>query len=186
MRHAALLLTLCLVWPGVGIAAPDPDPAIYVVSKCVERYLDLLKPQSPTIDIVEKYRGVCSAMIQDQNQADTAATTTATFKAHRANTDVLMWMVVVITLAGVSMAAVQLYWSYRLAQTGHGNILEGSEATLSKDKVVVKSSVVGIIVLAFSLAFFIVYVKYVYTLTPTEVSSAGPGQIPIGVADTPH
>jgi hypothetical protein len=92
-------------------------------------------------------------------------------------------MVVLITLSGVALAAVQLLTSYTLASTGH---LQGdgvTDLTLEQGKLAIKSSVTGLVVLVVSLAFFWIYIIYVYRIVPSAdakviapTTSAGPIQ----------
>ncbi len=77
---------------------------------------------------------------------------------------IILWMVIVITLSGVALAAFQLYVAYQLA-AGTGGALTSEQHVfdLEKGKISMKSSVTGLMILAVSLAFFIVYVAWVYT-----------------------
>jgi len=76
---------------------------------------------------------------------------------------VLMYMVVLITFAGVFLAGVQLLASYKLASLGKGELAGGGEIQYSATGASFKSSVVGLVILALSFAFFLVFVFYVYT-----------------------
>jgi sterol desaturase/sphingolipid hydroxylase (fatty acid hydroxylase superfamily) len=78
---------------------------------------------------------------------------------------VIMWMVVAITLSGVILAGIQLWATYRLAQAGKGTIADGGEVMIEQNRLVVRSSVVGVVILALSFAFFAVYVLFVYRIT---------------------
>jgi hypothetical protein len=73
----------------------------------------------------------------------------------------------------VVLASLQLLASYNLAATGKGVFeQEASEVNISSQSMAVKSSVVGVIILAFSFAFFLVFVLYVYTFTPVSDHAA--------------
>jgi hypothetical protein len=106
---------------------------------------------------------LCQTLLSSQRANDEQQIRADNFVFQRSENVVLMWMVVSITLAGVALAAVQLLASYFLAKAGRGNLAEGGSIALSKDKLAVQSSVVGVIVLAISFAFFMVFVLYVYT-----------------------
>ena len=84
---------------------------------------------------------------------------------------VTLAMVVAITISGVLMSGLQLFMSYRLAMTGHSEIGKDIELSIQKDKVALKSSIVGLAILVISLAFFVVYVKYIYTITEVPVDT---------------
>jgi len=85
---------------------------------------------------------------------------------------VTLWMVVAITMSGVVMSGLQLLLSYRLALSGRDEFDKDIEISIQKDRIALKSSVVGLVILVISLAFFVVYVKWIYTIT--EVSADAP------------
>jgi len=94
----------------------------------------------------------------------------------RTENTVLMYMVVTITVSGVILAGLQLLGSYKLALAGKPQLTEGGQPAeggqfavggqlnLSMHNIALKSSVVGVIILGISFAFFLVFVLYVYTL----------------------
>ena len=97
----------------------------------------------------------------------------------------MLWMVVSITIAGVILAGLQLWATYRLAAAGSGTLADGGEVTMEHNRLVVRSSVVGVIILALSFAFFALYVLYVYRLqdlpglsTPAPRPTAGAVEMP--------
>jgi hypothetical protein len=77
---------------------------------------------------------------------------------------IILWMVVAITLSGVALAGLQLVAAYRLASAGHGDFTSPQEVTLEQNKISLKSSVTGLMILVVSFAFFMVYVLWVYTV----------------------
>jgi len=83
-----------------------------------------------------------------------------------------MLMVVSITISGVILAGLQLFASYKLASVGKGVFEATGEANITSHSMAVKSSVVGVVILAISFAFFLVFVLYVYTFTPASNSGA--------------
>jgi hypothetical protein len=90
---------------------------------------------------------------------------------------VTLAMVVAITISGVLMSGLQLFMSYRLAMAGHTELGKDIELSLQKDKIALKSSIVGLAILIISLAFFVVYVKYIYTITEIPVDTPRPEPI---------
>jgi hypothetical protein len=55
--------------------------------------------------------------------------------------------------------------AYRLAVAGHGDHLaQQQEITLEQNKISLKSSVTGLLILVVSFAFFMVYVAWVFTI----------------------
>lgn len=84
----------------------------------------------------------------------------------RYENNVILFMVVLITLSGVALAAMQLWTSYHLAATGHIQGEGATELTVEQGRLAIKSSVTGLVVLVLSLAFFALYVLKVYTIQP--------------------
>jgi hypothetical protein len=142
-------------------------PQTMTLPQCIETYITRIKPDPVDINVMKGYGSACNDLIRNQNGADMAVATAAVYTNQRYNTNVLLWMVVAITLSGVALAALQLLGSYRLAAAGHGQFSDGAggDVTLSATSVAVKSSVVGVVILGISLAFFIVFVGYVYPIT---------------------
>ena len=77
---------------------------------------------------------------------------------------------VIITISGVVLAAVQLIASYKLASTGRAEFAQTSELMLQRDRVLLKSSVTGLLILTASFAFFFVYVVWVYTIREVNLT----------------
>ncbi|MDR5878794.1 hypothetical protein [Caballeronia sp. LZ032] len=101
-------------------------------------------------------------------------------------TIVLMWMVVIITFSGVLLAGLQLMAAYQLASTGKGSMDSASEVTLNarRSELSLKSSYVGLLILAASFAFFFVFVKSVYPVvedksTANTAASPPPQTLPM-------
>lgn len=93
-------------------------------------------------------------------------------KFHEQSRDghVLLWVVVLITLSGVALSALQLLASYRLAGTGAGAGLDTpGEFSVERGKVSLKSSVTGLFILLFSFAFFALFVAEVYKIKELRV-----------------
>ena len=90
--------------------------------------------------------------------------------------DVMLWMVVAITVSGVLLAGLQLAAAYNLSLLGKGEFTTSSGLTISNGQIALQSSVTGLMILAMSLAFFIVFVVWVYTIkeTTTDVEASSP------------
>ncbi len=82
-------------------------------------------------------------------------------------------MVVAITVSGVFLAGLQLLGSYKLAASGTGKFGDLSDLSVEAGKGAIKgsmhSSVTGLIILVVSLAFFIVYVKWIYAIQEVSI-----------------
>lgn len=79
---------------------------------------------------------------------------------------VILWMVLVLTLSGVILAAFQIVASTRLGEAA-GAEPASSELTIERDKLFLRSSITGLFILIVSFAFFFTYILYVYTITET-------------------
>jgi hypothetical protein len=78
---------------------------------------------------------------------------------------VMLWMVVIITLSGVVLAGMQLVISYNLSKRrNEGLSIDATEVTVQRDRVVFRSSITGLAILAISFAFFLVFVLEIYTI----------------------
>jgi len=86
---------------------------------------------------------------------------------------IILWMVVLITLSGVVLATYQVHASFSLAGRERSSNLDGGgEFGLTADNgFVVKSSVTGLLILVVSLAFFLVYVTWVYQIEEFNTKS---------------
>jgi hypothetical protein len=72
-----------------------------------------------------------------------------------------MWMAFAITVAGIGLAAAQLRASYLLAKARRDPAPQGSASETSRDKIAIQSAIVGVVVLAMSLAFFLTFVLHI-------------------------
>jgi hypothetical protein len=166
------------------------------LNDCVAKTLKTAKPDvlgiSFYVSLYEQVSQFCGRQIVGLDQLNEFNMRLAGFSRQRLDDPIILWMVVAITISGVGLAALQLIASYRLASGGRGELGTANEFSVERDKLTFKSSVTGLVILVVSLAFFIVYVKWVYPITevkfevpPSEPSSTSPqaygsGQIGIG------
>jgi sterol desaturase/sphingolipid hydroxylase (fatty acid hydroxylase superfamily) len=87
--------------------------------------------------------------------------------------EIMLWMVVVMTLSGVLLAALQLAASYRMASGKGAPAPLSGELTVAKDQLIFKSSVTGLFILIVSFAFFFVFVLYVYQPKEVDLENEG-------------
>jgi hypothetical protein len=73
-----------------------------------------------------------------------------------------LWLVVIITLSGVILSGVQLLMSYKIALSGKEYWNSDATFAIKQGEISFKSSVTGLAILAMSLAFFVVYVGWIY------------------------
>jgi hypothetical protein len=145
------------------------------LAKCIESHRDAAKIQNISIDEFYRINGFCYDSLVSQLLVDEELVRIDTFVFQKYQTMVLLFMVVTITLSGVGLAGLQLLASYKLAILGRGELAGGGELTYSRDSISFRSSVVGLMILAISFAFFMVYVIWVYTLTEGGTSPSKPG-----------
>jgi hypothetical protein len=77
---------------------------------------------------------------------------------------IILWLVVAITLSGVALAGAQLGMSFELALQGRKADDSESEISVERGKIVVRSSVTGLLILTISLVFFLVYAIYIFQI----------------------
>lgn len=86
---------------------------------------------------------------------------------------IILWTVVTITLAGVCLAGRYLWISYKLVVAGFNmDPTTDSSLAIEHNKISVTSSTTGLLILAVSLAFFSVYVVWVYSAGDTKIHAA--------------
>lgn len=95
------------------------------------------------------------------------------FVFQRYENAMLLFMVIFITMSGVIFAGLQLLASYKLAMAGKRDISPNSE--LSYANASFRTSVVGLMILAISFGFFLVFVNGVYTLKEEGNKKSHPG-----------
>jgi hypothetical protein len=91
---------------------------------------------------------------------------------------VILWMVVLITISGVMLAALQLLISYRFASDGKR--FGPEETRLDVDvsgKVALKSSITGLVILLISFGFFFLFVKDVYQIKEIDLDRRNASEI---------
>jgi len=159
-----IFISVSLSVPGTAGAAPNEPETI---SACVDRLLPKMKPDQDAREAMWDAASLCQTLISAQRAENLQQIRADNFVFQRSENTVLMWMVVAITLGGVALAAAQLLASFLLAKARGGALSESGTIDFSKDKLAMQSSFVGVLVLGLSLAFFAIYVLWVYTLDET-------------------
>jgi hypothetical protein len=143
---------------------------------CLERVIQTMPPDirmSPAL--YERFWRLCGNQIFNSLYEDDFRIRRRKFLAQELDERVNLWLVVTITISGVLLAAVQLMLSYRLALKGRAEFGGDSELALQAGKVSLRSSITGAIILALSLAFFMIYVTYIYSIR--ELNLARPSNL---------
>ena len=118
----------------------NPD----AMDRCIAHYRGVIGPAPFDLDVLDRVRVVCENILAGQYRLETGATGQQIYANQLFQNGVVMWMVVTITLSGVVLAGLQLWATYRLAMAGKGVIADGGEATVQHNRLVVRSSVVGV------------------------------------------
>jgi hypothetical protein len=145
------------------------------------------------IDTLESISAHCFNRILYTDKLSESSITRGMYIHQRYENNVILFMVVLITLAGVALAGLQLITSYKLAAGGHalataarqsaalavptGGVSPAvadapppaispdvTELWIEQGRLTIRSSVTGLVVLTLSLAFFFIYVAMVYTI----------------------
>lgn len=198
-----ILVIACI---GAGPAAAVAPTASETARRCTQEMAPQLRSQNTMRDALWDAANLCATLMADEHRDQEQGIRADNYVFQRTENLVLMWMVVAITIAGVFLAGAQLWASYVLAKAGRraavglpaaaatisdtgsadsGFPLAATTIHFSKDELAVQSSVVGVIVLAISFAFFLVFVLYVYTFQePAQTSTAASSTAAEGAA--PH
>ncbi len=166
----ACAVALLLYWQASTAAAPGER--VENVVACIDHYAPKDPQGAPALPALQETYAFCHSVIATEFLTKEQIVRNAGFADQRYENCVLLIMVVGITISGVVLAGLQLLGSYRLAKDGHGEFGGGGEASASVSSVAVKSSVVGVVILAISFAFFLVFVMDVYTIR--DVSGSAP------------
>jgi hypothetical protein len=176
--HVVVIVGVILLLGVVGIVANltfgHPAPLIEETDftkglmDCTSSYASKINVDRTDYNTLSASLALCQSILATGLLAREQAARDETYVFQRSENVVLMWMVVVITVSGVLLAGLQLFASYRLALQGRVEFAKDNEFSLKRDSIVIKSSVVGLIILAISFAFFMVFVLYVYTLREAE------------------
>ncbi len=158
----ACVIALLLYWQ--TSATPAVGERIEDVTACIDRYAPKNPQGGTAMPALWDAYNFCHSVVATEFLTREQIIRNAGFADQRYENCVLLLMVVAITISGVVLAGLQLLGSYRLAKNGHGEFGGGGEASVSVHSVAVKSSVVGVLILAISFAFFLVFVVDVYTI----------------------
>ncbi|HEV7613304.1 MAG TPA: hypothetical protein VGO37_15600 [Steroidobacteraceae bacterium] len=155
---------------------PPPAP-VDVLSRTQQCRSDLRNAIADKItpEIWERISGICYNEVRNEADLTDFNIRRSVLIEQQTEGRIILWMVVAITLSGVALAGLQLVAAYRLASAGHGDFASAQEVTLEQNKISLKSSVTGLMILVISFAFFMVYVAYVYTVKELKAAPAASG-----------
>ena len=138
---------------------------------CIEQRLNAVKPEKTDLSVFDAASESCYREFRNEFLLNDFYHRKAKFLEQSRDGYVLLWVVVVITLSGVGLSALQLVASYRLASVGRGSLDTPGELSLERDKISLKSSVTGLFILVFSFAFFALFVAEVYKIKELRVEN---------------
>ena len=175
-----VLVVVVALWAiyGIWIRNADLRPVTQTteaagVNSCMDRYAaSPIDDKTAQINLLWSIYYLCDAMISRKLLYEEQVIRNENFVFQRYENTIIMLMVVSITISGVILAGLQLFASYKLASVGKATFADAGEVTIDSHSLAVKSSVVGVIILAISFGFFLVFVLYVYTFTPVSNSGA--------------
>jgi len=78
---------------------------------------------------------------------------------------VSMIVLLVATTSGIVLAALQMFWSFRLMSRGYEKLEANTEVLLKYNSVALRSSAVGVSIFAISMLFFAVFIFFNYQIT---------------------
>lgn len=148
------------------------------VAACIDRTIETIKPAKTTAGLYERLWRLCGNEIFDGLLLEDFLIRREKFLRQYLDERVTLWLVVSITISGILLAAVQLFMSFKLASRGIGEFAKDSEFALQNTKLSIKSSITGAVILALSLAFFMVYVVWIYDIHEVPIEKPNNLQTP--------
>ena len=160
--------------PNAGAESYQLDFPDSEIQECVDRAISSHEGRLVNSNDRYEYARVCYSIAHGQLLLnDFRIRRLAFYRQDDANV-IILWMVVALTASGVLLAAVQLYVSHRLSANARSveageNASTAHEFVIEKDKIILRSSLAGLAILALSLAFFYIFVVHVYTITSIDI-----------------
>jgi hypothetical protein len=188
MSVAFAVAALVLVWTIASQAPrtsvpPEPLDLVGRTQTCRAEIYRSLGLDKGDPDTWEQVSNICYMQVRGEALLADFNIRRSNLINQQAEGRIVLWMVVAITISGVLLAGLQLLAAYRLAGSGKGELAVAQEIVLEQNKVSLKSSVTGLLILVISFAFFMVYIMWVYTAkelrqeTP-EAATSRPAAVP--------
>jgi hypothetical protein len=156
-----LVCAYLFVYKNAG-AEPKTDSPRETVHDCIADTQSLSKVQINNLNDYIGLYNLCNDQIFRNYEYNDFAVRREKFVRQELDERVNLWLVVVITLSGVVLSAVQLVMSYKIALSGKEYWNSDATFAIKQGEMSFKSSVTGLAILAMSLAFFVVYVGWIY------------------------
>jgi hypothetical protein len=133
----------------------------------LEAYKNLVDTLNGKIDAMntplwQKYTAYQAAQYDEQTAFMQHRIAVFRWQEHASN--VMLWVVVAVVLCGLVFSAVQLAAAVRLGRDSEGNLEIGAQGLK------ITSSVIGLFVLAMSIAFVVIFVDQIYSIQVVHLS----------------
>jgi hypothetical protein len=158
--------------------AGSPNDHAKAISACIDRTFERVNPPKVTAGLYERLWRLCSNEIFNDLFLEDFLIRREKFLRQYLDERVTLWLVVSITISGILLAAVQLFMSFKLASRGVGEFAKDSEFAIENTKLSIRSSITGAVILTLSLAFFMVYVIWIYTVREVPIEKPSNLQTP--------
>ena len=171
---AVLLVVAALmaIWTTRPIAPRTATATPTTFERCWKEQLAHTPVEAQSPDLADEVSLVCYNHAYRALLLDDFRIRRTAFVQQQFQGNVMLWMVVTITLSGVALAGLQLLAASRLAATGHASLATDGVLSLERGKISLRSSVTGLLILVVSLAFFGIYVKWIYPISETSAQRA--------------
>jgi hypothetical protein len=181
-----------LVFAVVKVLAVEAPPSSVDISghpeimyDCIQHVLTTIAPNNIRIGNYQTIWRLCGNQIYNNLILDDFIIRREKFIRQELDERVNLWLVVAITISGVLMSALQLFMSYRLAQNDRTVFAKDSELAIEAGRISLKSSITGLLILTISLAFFMIYVIYIYSIREVPINRPENLQTPVEREEPP-
>jgi hypothetical protein len=147
------------------------DNQIGTIESCRERMALRLKITSIDESAIKTISDLCNWEISDAYGFAESDARLAAFSLQREQGTIILWIVVAMTAVGLLLAIIQLGMSFVLAIRFKRELVDQAEVRATAKEVVMRSSTIGLALLAVTFAFFLTYVLFVYPIR--EISPRG-------------
>lgn len=141
------------------------------IEACVLQHLSDLRKQNAVVS-PEGHTAAfdfCKSLTYSKLLADEQIIRNETMVLQRDQNAAMLSLVVAITIGGVMLAGLQLVASFYIGKEGRSAASSAGDFKIKSTEFSLKSSYVGVVILGLSLAFFVVFVLFVYRID--EVTS---------------
>jgi hypothetical protein len=187
IRLALLIQSVCIaiaivVFIGFSFVK-KPDQGLTVVRndfhgndfhECINDTRSLMRIDISDFNNYLAIWNLCNQQIYEILSNDDFSIRREKYRQQELDERVNLWLVVFITLSGVVLSGVQLAISYNLAAAGKERWSDNTEFAIEQGKLSFRSSITGLVILALSLIFFFVYVKWIYSVQEEGRNLASP------------